>query len=381
VSVTRRDDGRWEVRWRVAGRDSPRPKRIFDRKTDADRFETEIRRRKALGELALFEQRNRSVEELATEWWAKYAVPNLADWTLKGYERMLLSHIQPRLGAMRVGEVNAEVIADFRAKLEAAGVGRHSVRQSLVVLQAMYEQAIRWGWVQINPVKAVRKPSAKRERAVVCLAPSQVEAIRDVLLAREKLYAATMVSLVAYQGLRIPEELLGLEVKHVRKNTLLVEQRNIGGEIVRGQKVRGFHPRAIDLLDPVRRDVREYLFATGIRSGVLFPRRDGAPWRLHDYNNWRRRVWKKARETAGIDPLPPYDLRHAFASLQIRAGMSIPELAEQMGHSPQMTVMTYTHVIRELKGEPRISAEKQIKRARRKARGPQVDPKAGAGSA
>jgi integrase len=189
-----------------------------------------------------------------------------------------------------------------------------------------------------------------------------------------------MVSLVAYQGLRTPEELLGLEVKHVRKNTLLVEQRNIDGKIVGGQKVRGFHPRAIDLLEPVLRDVREYLLATGIRSGAMFPRRDGAPWWLHDYNNWRRRVWKKARETAGVDPLPPYDLRHAFASLQIRAGMSIPELAEQMGHAPQMTVMTYTHVIRELRGEPRTSAEQQIQRARRNARGPQVDPKAGAGS-
>jgi integrase len=381
VSVTKREDGRWEVRWRLAGRDSPRKKRIFDRKADADRFDTEIRRRKALGELALFEQRNRSVEELATEWWAKYAVPNLADWTLKGYERMLVSHVQPRLGAMRVGEVNAEVIADFRAKLEAAGVGRHSVRQSMVVLQAMYEQAIRWGWVQINPVKAVRKPSARRERAVVCLAPAQVEKIRAALMANGKLYAATMVSLVAYQGLRIPEELLALDVKHVRKNTLLVEQRNIVGKIVGGQKVRGFHPRAIDLLDPVRRDVQEYLLATGIRSGLLFPRRDGEPWRLHDYNNWRQRVWKTGREAAGVDPLPPYDLRHAFASLQIRAGMSIPELAEQMGHSPPMTVMTYTHVIRELKGEPRISAEKQIERTRRKARGPQVDPKAGARSA
>lgn len=32
--------------------------------------------------------------------------------------------------------------------------------------------------------------------------------------------------------------------------------------------------------------------------------------------------------------------------------MSIPELAEQMGHSPQMTVSTYTHVIRDLKGQP-----------------------------
>jgi hypothetical protein len=33
-----------------------------------------------------------------------------------------------------------------------------------------------------------------------------VEAIRAVLLAEEKLYAATLASLVAYQGLRVPEE-------------------------------------------------------------------------------------------------------------------------------------------------------------------------------
>jgi hypothetical protein len=44
-------------------------------------------------------------------------------------------------------------------------------------------------------------------------------------------------------------------------------------------------------------------------------------------------------------------------------------------HAPQMAVMTYTLVIRELKGEPRTSAEKQIKRARRKPGGPQLDPR------
>jgi integrase len=114
----------------------------------------------------------------------------------------------------------------------------------------------------------------------------------------------------------------------------------------------------------VRRDVRDYLMATGIRSGLLFPRRDGLPWRSHDWKNWCRRVWHKAREDAGIESLPPYDLRHAFASLQIRAGMSVPELAEQMGHSPAMTIRNYTHVIRELKGEPIESAEDQIEKAR-----------------
>jgi integrase len=120
----------------------------------------------------------------------------------------------------------------------------------------------------------------------------------------------------------VPEELLALEVRH--GNTLLVEQRNIDGRLIGGQKVRGFHPRAIDLLDPVGRDVREHMLAHGIRGGLLFARRDGAPWRLYDYQNWRRRTWHSARTKAGIESLPPYDLRHAYASLQIRAACRSP---------------------------------------------------------
>jgi integrase len=355
----------WRVCWREGGRDSQQRQRTFDRKRDAEDFDREVKRRKRLGELALWEHRNQTVRELAREWWAKYAVPNLAELTLDGYEPVLSKHVVRRLGGHRVGEVTPEVVADFRAQLERSGVGRHAVRISLVVLQAMFKQAGAWGWVATNPVKAVPKPTGRRERAVVCLAPTQVEAIRAWLIGRDKLYAATIVSLVAYQGLRVPEEVLAIEVRHVRSNTLLVEQRNIKGKIVAGQKVRGFHPRAVDWVEPARRDVSEYLMASGMRSGVLFPREDGQPWKVHDYKNWTRRVWHKAREGAIIERLPPYDLRHAFASLQIRAGLSIPELAEQMGHSPQMTVGTYAHVIRELKGEPRVSAEDQIELARR----------------
>ena len=64
-----------------------------------------------------------------------------------------------------------------------AGVGRHVVRVSLVVIQAMFTRAQSWGWVTSNPAKAVQKPSSKRERAVVCLEPARIEAVRDELLA------------------------------------------------------------------------------------------------------------------------------------------------------------------------------------------------------
>lgn len=242
----------WRVVWCESGRGSAQRQRSFDRKRDAEDLDREIKRRKRLGELALWEHRNRTVRELAREWCAKYAVPNLAEHTLDGYEPVLTKHVVVRMGDHRVGEVTPEV-ADLRAQLERAGVGRHTVRISLVGLQAMFRQAVAWGWVPTNPVKTVPKPSAKRERAVVCLAPTQVEAIRAALIDQDRLYAATLVNLVAYQGLRVPEEVLALEVRHVRQNTLLVEQRNIKGKIVGGQKVCGFHPRAIDWSS--RRDV------------------------------------------------------------------------------------------------------------------------------
>ena len=145
MSVHKTDDGRWEVRWREGGRASRQRGRIFDRKGDAQDFEREVRRRKRLGELALWEQRNRTVRELSREWWEKHAVPNLATWTLDKYQRLLGKHIDRRLGSLRCGEVTPEVVADFRRQLERAGVGRDSVRTSMVVLQAMFAQAVRWG--------------------------------------------------------------------------------------------------------------------------------------------------------------------------------------------------------------------------------------------
>jgi hypothetical protein len=44
------------------------------------------------------------------------------------------------------------------------------------------------------------------------------------------------------------------------------------------------------------------------------------------------------------------------------AGVSIPELAEQMGHNLQMTVYTCTRVIRELRGLAAMPAEEQVMR-------------------
>jgi integrase len=78
-----------------------------------------------------------------------------------------------------------------------------------------------------------------------------------------------------------------------------------------------------------------------------------------------------ARSAVGNEPTAdpptgatPYDLRHSFASLMFHEQRNPLEIADMMGHSPQVLFSTYAHVIAELRGAAPISAEEQIRTAR-----------------
>jgi integrase len=269
--------------------------------------------------------------------------------------------------------------------MENDGVGIPTIRRSMAVLQAACRYALARGELTSNPVKDVRKPTVRRTRAVVAISPLEIERLRELLLngyveeragrdGRTRLVthppdiaSATLVSVLGYEGLR-PEEALAAEDRHAGRSTLLIEQKNIDGEIVVGQKTNE-PPRTPDLWAPVRRDIAEYQLATrraSRRDGtqLLFPRRDGEPWREYDYRNWRRRVFKPAVAAAGIQISRPYDLRHACASLMIHAGLPLTEIAEHLGNSVAVLSKTYAHLIRDMRGAPTTSVPDAIMSAR-----------------
>ena len=352
---------RWEIRYNDAGRGSPYRRRRFERRDDAQTFADEMRRRRRLGELAEAEWARRTVRELAVDWWALYAVPNLEPRTRRDYQKLLDRHIIPRLGAHRLRDVTVPVVDDLKAKLLATGVGDSQTRQALAVLSGMFTYAEQRGRVNRNPVRLVKKPSGRRKRAVVCLPPFTIELARAQLLGAERFGDAALVCLLAYAGPR-PQDALALEWPHVRERTLLFEQKNVDGEIVAGQKT-GRPPRTTPLWTPLRDDLLAWALRSGRRRGLVFPNHEGEPWGETDWGNWSQRIWKPLREKLAVGE-PPYGLRHSYASLRIREGASIPELAEELGHSPLMTLSTYTHVIEELRGAPRLPAEQEIVRAR-----------------
>jgi integrase len=181
---------------------------------------------------------------------------------------------------------------------------------------------------------------------------------------RGALYDATLVSVLAYSGVR-PGEALALERRHIRNDTILVEQAVARGRLKMQKTGRVY--RTVDLLDALRDDLALWIEASGrdAPNDSLFARTDGELLKVDDWDNWRNRRFYEVLDDLGIIRRRPYDLRHSFVSLLIREGeTSIVELAEQLGHSPTETLKTYAHVFSEFRRQPRVPASQLIAAAR-----------------
>jgi hypothetical protein len=161
----------YRVRWRDAGRGSREHVRSFDRHEDAVRFETDIRRRKQLGELAELEAGRETLDEWARDWFRTYARPNLAGHTLDYYARAWDNHILPRLGEYELRRITPAVIVGFADELRRDGIGEPTIRKVLTLVQGVLARAVVLGKITTNPVAAVRKPTQRRHRAIKPLAP------------------------------------------------------------------------------------------------------------------------------------------------------------------------------------------------------------------
>lgn len=162
--------------------------------------------------------------------WLADARSRLTRLTVHEYERVFRTRVSPRFGSLPLDSIRPRMISQWRAELSEAGVGPEAIRRAMVLLQAMFTVAIEWGEADINPVAVVRKPRQGRRRAVTAIPPEGVEALRAELLRRGSVRSATLVSVLAYAGLR-PGEALALEVRHVRERTILVEQALSDGEL------------------------------------------------------------------------------------------------------------------------------------------------------
>ena len=354
----RRDTGKWEVRWREHRRNRSKS---FTRKSDAQAFELRIRRAREAGQPLDMDRGAQTLAEYVETYWQRHVIPSLSANTRDGYERVWANHVLPALGGYRLRDVSPGVVDELKAALIAAGVGVPTVRKALTIVSGMFSCAVRWGYVDRNPVREIRLPRQDRARFVRPLSPSRVEALRTHLLSEGQVRDAVLVSVLAYAGLR-PQEARALRWENVGSRTLQIERAVAGREV---KQTKTGKLRVVALLRPLAEDLHLWRVAQGAQSedALVFPRADGRVWTDTDYRNWRRRIYEPAASAVG-ESGPPYDLRHSFASLLIHGGQSSVEVAAQLGDSPEVLLRTYAHVFMEIAPEARFSAAEAIEVAR-----------------
>jgi integrase len=311
----------------------------------------------------------------------------LATKTQTLYADLYDRYLSPDFGATSLRQIKPSQIKHWQAARLKAGTGKPTLLKALTLLGNILQRACEDELIEHNPTRSVKRARAPRAAEVRPLAPATVEAIRAAMLnpnaatvntskpgqrqrrahvqpapgtPHSRMRDATLVSLLAYSGLR-PGEALALRWGDVRENTLLIE-RSLSGERIKSTKTGG--SRTVRLLEPLARDLREFKLASGRPADrtLVFPGPDGGPWTT--VHLWRARNWKRALKTAGVDHARIYDLRHSFASLLAHEGRPVTYIGRQLGHSPAVSLRTYQHVIDELEDAPKLSAEDAIKQAR-----------------
>jgi integrase len=352
----RPDTGKWEIRWRENGRNRSKS---FTVKADAARFEVEVRRARERGRPLDLDRGRETLAEFVSVYWRRYAVMKLADKTRTDYRGVWERHIRRRLGGYRLRDVTPLVVDEFRSELRLAEVGEPTVAKAWTLLSSMYRCAVTWDRVDINPLREIKIPQAKRKRLVRPLPPAKVEAMRVALLAAERPQDAVLVTTLAYAGLR-PQEARALRWGDVGERTIRVE-RAAAGTTVKATKTEEL--RTVRLLPPLSADLAS-LREESSPDDLVFPTAHGLLMSEDDWRNWRKRVFGVVAAGFGIDESRPYDLRHSFASLLIREGASVVEVARQMGNASSVTLDTYAHLFDERDPVGRVDAVAAIEAAR-----------------
>jgi integrase len=362
----------------------------FTTKADKADFVTEVRRRRRLGLSLSFEpeEHDPRLDEFIEDYWRLHAIPHLGHATRRTYEQEWVKWILPRLGSYRLRQLSARISsAQLVEPMRRAGAGEQTVRTTLAVLQSILAFALTEERVPENVVRKVRKPRPDVAREVPAIAPAQVEQLRALLaggftvdLGKRRIrrppdpVSATIVSLLAYEGLR-PEELLALDIeRHVGPGGLSVRSKVVCHREPDGHWVAEVLPytktrrnRVVPWTAPqVRRDVRNHVMVTGVRRGLLFPKAGDPqqPWIKHDWDNWREDVYQPAARAVGITDPRPYDLRAAFVSLLAWEGYTMLEVARRAGHSVQTCEKHYAKVFEDVAPDERVTAEQALAAAR-----------------
>jgi integrase len=265
-----------------------------------------------------------SVDQLADLWLRDYARPEAS--SQRNY-RYALKRLRADFGSRRVASID---------RPEAQAWARRVPYFAYRVARTMYADAMRDGFVPLNPFAQLRIPVPEGRKHIDVLDEAQVQGLADKALELfDEHFAPTIRALIlvaGFAGLR-PAELAELDWSDVDlvSNRLHIRHATGGDGKRKGPKTEA--GRRPCVLPP---PAREALAALERHAGTqaVFVNKGS----VHRY-------FDKVRCAYGRPDVTPYWLRHACATLLLERGLSPEDVAKQLGHKDggQLVRRLYGH--------------------------------------
>ncbi|WEV36263.1 site-specific integrase [Lactobacillus sp. ESL0677] len=297
-------------------------------------------------------------DEMYQIWFEDYKGQVKESSANKNYE-VYKNHVQPIFGNIYMDKIQVKDVQHFaNEKAKQIVKYKDAVRQ----LNILFEYAIRFGYVQDNPVKRIIMPKkTSRPRRDVKHNVYTRKELTDFLTAAEEygLRAYTYFKIISSTGLRKSEALaltwkdINLKQNKIDVNKTLAYGYNSKLLVQKPKSQMSIRTLPIN---PNLKDVlikyREHELNQPLVCDKLFHTFNGAYLRLSKPDQWLQAIYKKNPK---LKHITLHGFRHTFATLLISETNVKPKTVQMlMGHETiTMTMDIYTHLTNKNKKDAR----------------------------
>jgi integrase len=271
--------------------------------------------------------------------------------TAQRYAELLNGHVLPRIGGVRLSKLRPLHVQQALDAMLGVGLAPRTVLHAYRVLSAALRYAVRLQILGVNPAAAVSPPRPERTALTI----PDPQAVAAILRAAEGTALHAPLVVAAATGMR-RGEVLGLNWSSVDLRSGLVRvvraaQVGAKGAVQflepksdRSRRTVALPPLAVEALRRHRKDQASRHLLAGAAwqaLGLVFDRGDGGPIHPDLFSQGFQRLAKRL----GV-PVRLHDLRHAYATALLVAGVHPKVVSEALGHSSvAFTMDIYSHVL------------------------------------
>lgn len=335
--ITQRSAGSWRIQasggFDDAGRRIRISRTVRGSRRDADKALTKLLRELDDGTAA--RSGADTFGSYLTGRWLPHMRSRVTPSTWRRYEELVRLHLISRCGRVRLDKLRPHHLQSALDGMLADGAAAASVVKVHRVASQALRHAVRWQLLAVSPAVGVSPPRPARRTLRI---PDSSETKRILAAAEGPCRIALQIA--ATTGMR-RGEVLALRWSDIEVDVLRVRQ----GKTPRARRTISLPASTVAALKRHRVEQAERRLLCGEawqETELVVDRGDGAA--VHP--DVMTRAFEKAAKAAELQGIRLHDLRHAFASTLLAAGVNVKVVSEALGHaSTSFTMDVYAHVL------------------------------------